>query len=98
MMTNVLSQQKSDPKKRNSGRIAIASPLNRVSVSPKFNRSETVSFVGGVGKIKSFHPNSGTWVYRVEMELGPEPDIGRIGSETTVLLHESDICEVAIAQ
>jgi hypothetical protein len=37
-------------------------------------------------------------MYRVEMELGPEPEMGRIGSETTVLLYESDIDEMAIAQ
>jgi len=31
-------------------------------------------------------PESGTWTYVVEMELGPEPDMGRVGSETMILL------------
>lgn len=78
--------------------MAIAPTLHQVPVLPKFNRSETVSFLGGIGTIKSFQPTSGTWMYRVEMELGPEPEMGRIGSETTVLLYESDIDKVAIAK
>jgi len=52
-----------------------------------------VCFVGGVGKIRSCRPESGTWTYVVEMELGPEPDMGRVGSETMILL-EADIHEV----
>jgi predicted fused transcriptional regulator/phosphomethylpyrimidine kinase len=28
------------------------------------------------------------------MELGPEPDMGRVGSETMILLLEADIHEV----
>jgi len=54
-----------------------------------------VRFLGGVGKIKSFRPESNTWTYAVEMEMGAEPDFGRIGAETTILLHEDDILGVA---
>jgi hypothetical protein len=102
-MTNLLIQQGSDCKARDlSEPEAIASTfhsiLHQPSLSPKFNRSETVRFLGGIGTIKSLQPTAGTWMYRVEMELGPEPKMGRIGGETTVLLYESDIDEMAIAQ
>ena len=52
-------------------------------------------FLGGVGKIKSFRPESNTWTYAVEMEMGSEPDFGTIGTQTTILLHEDDILGVA---
>jgi len=32
--------------------------------------------------------------YVVEMELGPEPDMGRVGSETMIPILEADIHEV----
>jgi len=54
-----------------------------------------VRFAGGVGRIKSYSPEKHTWTYAVEMEMGAEPDFGRIGAETTILLHEEDILEVA---
>jgi hypothetical protein len=54
-----------------------------------------VRFIGGVGKIKSFRSESNTWAYAVEMEMGAEPDFGRIGVQTTILLHEDDILGVA---
>jgi len=54
-----------------------------------------VRFIGGVGKIKSFRSESNTWAYAVEMEMGAEPDFGRIGVQTTILLHEGDILGVA---
>jgi hypothetical protein len=59
--------------------------------APRFSTNQTVRFLGGCGTIKDYRSDSGTWTYAVEMEMGPEPDVGRIGLETTVLLHESDI-------
>jgi hypothetical protein len=53
-----------------------------------------VHFVGGIGTIKNYRPDSTTWTYAVEMEMGPEPEMGRVGLETTILLHEADIQEV----
>jgi hypothetical protein len=53
-----------------------------------------VHFVGGMGKIKNYRPNSATWTYAVEMEMGREPEMGRVGFETTILLDEADIEEV----
>jgi hypothetical protein len=54
-----------------------------------------VRFLGGVGKIKSFRPESNTWTYAVKREMGAEPDFGRIGAETTIRLHEDDILGIA---
>lgn len=53
-----------------------------------------VQFIGGQGKVKSYRPESGSWQYLVEMEMGPEPDMGRIGYETTIVLLESDLVPV----
>lgn len=58
---------------------------------PRFNNNQIVHFIGGIGRIKNLRPDSGTWTYAVEMEMGPLPEMGRVGFETTVLLQESDI-------
>ncbi|MEH1925449.1 hypothetical protein [Nostoc sp.] len=58
---------------------------------PKFCKGQKVEFIGGLGTIIQCHPNSGYWSDLVEMEMGSEPDIGRIGYETTILLFETDI-------
>ena len=52
-------------------------------------------FLGGVGKIKSFRPESNTWTYAVEREMRAELDFGRIVVWTTILLHEDDILGIA---
>ena len=65
----------------------------KVMTTPRFNKGQKVCFVGGVGTIKNCRPDSGMWTYNVEMELGPEPEMGRVGSETTILLDEADIHE-----
>lgn len=65
-----------------------------VMMNPRFGKDQRVCFVGGVGTIRSCRSESGTWTYAVEMELGPEPDMGRVGSETTIILHEADIHKV----
>ena len=59
--------------------------------NPQFDRHQTVWFCGGTGKIKSIHKQAIGWTYHVEMTLGIEPDFGRIGTETTVVLEEQDI-------
>lgn len=58
---------------------------------PRFKTNQMVHFVGGIGIIKNYRPDSGTWTYAVEMEMGPEPEMGRVGFETTILLNEADI-------
>ena len=66
-----------------------------IRLHPKWDKDLMVRFLGGVGKIKSFRPDSDTWTYAIEMEMGLEPDFGRIGAETTVILYEEDILGVA---
>lgn len=61
------------------------------TILPKFSTNQIVRFIGGVGKIKNYRPDAGTWTYAVEMEMGPLPDVGRVGFETTIILYESDI-------
>ena len=58
---------------------------------PKFCPFQQVSFLGGMGKIVSRFSESGKWMYAVEMPLGNESEIGRIGSETIILMQESEI-------
>ncbi|HEY9612694.1 hypothetical protein [Allocoleopsis sp.] len=67
--------------------------MNSTSMTvPRFNRNQIVRFSGGIGTIKSYRPNSNqSWIYAIEMEMGPEPDFGRVGFETTILLHEAEI-------
>jgi hypothetical protein len=62
-----------------------------VMTRPKYAKGQMVYFVGGVGTIRSCRLDSCTWTYAVEMEMGPEPDMGRVGYETTILLNEADI-------
>lgn len=59
--------------------------------APQFRQGQCVRFIGGAGTVRSFRPDSGSWTYQVEMEMGPEPAIGRIGYETTVVLAEADM-------
>lgn len=61
---------------------------------PKFDLEQMVRFLGGTGTIKSLHPEAKTWTYTVEMSMGLEPDFGRIGAETTIVLDEMEIQEV----
>jgi hypothetical protein len=69
----------------------LPTPCAKLLTKPRFSKDQMVCFVGGVGTIRSCRPESGTWTYVVEMELGPEPDMGRVGSETRILLIEADI-------
>lgn len=58
---------------------------------PSFRQDQRVSFMGGEGIVRSYRPEAGTWTYLVEMALGLEPDFGRVGAETMVLLNEADL-------
>lgn len=75
-------------------KVALWFKTTKVMTMPKFSKKQRVCFVGGTGTIKNCLPESGTWTYAVEMELGPEPEMGRVGSETTVLFDETDIHQV----
>jgi hypothetical protein len=66
--------------------------MNTIKLAiPKFFKGQEVKFIGGVGTILDCHPNSGSWSYIVEMQMGQEPEMGRIGCETTILLFETDM-------
>jgi hypothetical protein len=58
---------------------------------PGFRIAQRVRFVGGEGIVQSYQPEAGTWAYLVEMTLGPEPDFGRVGVETRLVLNEADL-------
>ncbi|MGB3492484.1 MAG: hypothetical protein WBA57_07140 [Elainellaceae cyanobacterium] len=59
--------------------------------SPSFYYAQRVSFLGGEGIVQSYKYEAETWTYIVKMALGPEPQFGRIGSETSVFLDEADL-------
>ncbi|NMF86383.1 MAG: hypothetical protein EA342_09400 [Leptolyngbya sp. LCM1.Bin17] len=63
----------------------------RLIGSPSFCYAQHVSFLGGEGSVKSLKYEAKTWLYIIEMTPGPEPDFGRVGGETTVLLSEADL-------
>lgn len=58
---------------------------------PRFRRGQIAYFIGGKGVIKNYQPEAGSWAYIIEMEMGPESEIGRLGSETTICLSETDL-------
>ncbi len=62
---------------------------------PQYRCGQPAYFVGGKGIIKTYQQESGRWTYVVEMEMGPEPESGRIGYETTVCLFETELIAVA---
>ncbi len=62
--------------------------------APQFSKGQRVHFVGGTGAIKNYQFGPGYVTYLIEMEMGPEPEMGRIGAETTICLFESDLKSV----
>uniref|UniRef100_B8HNQ1 Uncharacterized protein n=1 Tax=Cyanothece sp. (strain PCC 7425 / ATCC 29141) TaxID=395961 RepID=B8HNQ1_CYAP4 len=64
-------------------------------MKPAFERNQKVRFIGGVGIIKGCITDSSSQLYIVEMDMGPAPAIGRVGNETTILLHASEIKSLA---
>ena len=65
-----------------------------LSYKPKYSKEQQVSFLGGMGKIKALRPDAESWAYAIEMEMGPMPEMGRIGAETTIWLQEADIRDI----
>jgi hypothetical protein len=62
---------------------------------PKFTPHQTVSFIGGVGQVKSIQRQNSRWTYIVEMSMGEKPNFGRVGGETTIVLEEHDIYQLS---
>jgi hypothetical protein len=71
--------------------------ISGIIAAPKFKIDQKVEFVGGIGKIRDHRHESGSWIYYVEMELGAEPDFGRIGFETVIMLPEPEIKKLELA-
>jgi len=65
--------------------------VSDVISAPKFEVDIEVEFIGGIGKIRDQHYESGNWIYHVEMAMGEEPDFGRIGYETVIMLPEPEV-------
>jgi len=58
---------------------------------PRFHKGQDVCFLGGEGTVQGYEFNEGTWLYEVKMEMGPEPNFGRVGCETTIFLTEAEL-------
>jgi hypothetical protein len=61
---------------------------------PSFDHAQLVGFAGGEGIVQGYHSEAGIWTYLIEMALGQEPDCGRVGAETMVLLPETELYAV----
>ena len=59
--------------------------------NPQFYRHQTVLFLGRIGEIKSIQPQAIGWAEHVEMGMGAEPDFGRVGAETTIVVEEQEL-------
>ena len=57
----------------------------------RFKYNQKVYFTGGIGRVKDCCFDSGKWSYTIEMPLSVEPDLGRIGAETQVVLEEMEV-------
>lgn len=57
----------------------------------RFHHEQQVRFIGGEGVVRNVKFESGSWKYLIEMPLGVEPNFGRIGAETMVLLSETEL-------
>ncbi len=64
---------------------------NLSSSPPKFSQHQKVQFLGGNGTIVSCQPDAGYWLYGVEMPVTTELDMGRVGSETVILVPEIEL-------
>jgi hypothetical protein len=71
--------------------------VREVISAPRFKIDQKVEFIGGIGKIRDHHYESGSWTYYVEMAMGEEPDFGRIGCETVIMLPEPEIKKIELA-
>ena len=58
---------------------------------PQFHTGQRVHFIGGRGTIRTHKYESSGWTYLIDMDMGPMPEMGRIGSETTIQLFETDL-------
>ena len=69
----------------------MKSPNNLHSNPPQFSQYQQVHFLGGNGIIVSCQPDAGNWLYGVKMPITTEADMGRVGSETVILVPEIEL-------
>ncbi len=65
---------------------------------PRFCRGQSVCFAGGEGTVQTYKFEAGSWAYHIKMAMGLEPDFGRVGYETTIVLVESELEAVEKSQ
>jgi hypothetical protein len=65
--------------------------LNTFTKVHSFNLDQRVQFLGGEGIVRNLKFEAENWTYLVEMPLGIEPNFGRIGAETMILLGETEL-------
>lgn len=65
--------------------------MSKAITVARFRKGQEVVFLGGSGVVKGRYLESGHWMYAVQMQMGPEPEVGRIGYETTVIMPELDL-------
>jgi hypothetical protein len=75
-------------------RKSITTTTTTLIAEPSFRNTQQVAFVGGAGIIRGYKADAGIWTYLIEMALGPEPQFGRVGAETMIVLTEADLCAV----
>ena len=68
--------------------------MQPLTTTPRFKQDQQVGFIGGIGKIIYCQADGKDWLYGIEMPLGIEPDMGRIGHETIVLMLENEIFDL----
>ncbi len=56
-----------------------------------FKLTQQVKFFGSEGIVRHVTFEAQHWTYLVEMPLGREPEFGRVGAETMVLLRETEL-------
>ncbi len=61
---------------------------------PRFGNNQRVRFIGGEGIVRKLQHESASWNYVIEMEMGSEPDFGRVGAETIIVLSEAELYTV----
>ena len=86
-MTNTFSVTQHNSHKTAHTIFNYSNPMTK----PRFSKNQSVCFPGGAGTIIGYKPESDRWIYAVEMEMGPEPPMGRIGAETRLLLDEVEL-------
>ena len=65
--------------------------MSQLLNAPKFREQQQVCFAGGQGTILSLQADGIDWLYSVEMPLGAEAEMGRIGYETIILMPETEL-------